>query len=273
MKLIEVFSTIDEIAFTKLNQSSTWRAFDHSPAWDAFQLLPRKFLRYDVLLDASDSATKWFVIVDPKRFVNAKKNGPRHQIKDMPYDIPSAAVVGGIDITKVKGKGPAGKAWKVDYLAFSPVYQGMRLPLKFYKWLLVNYDVTGVGAIKAGELQTPGSQKLWANLTKSLMVFAYDPQSKTTSQVEIGDDGQIEGKFDVYPENSKEIMDMHKSNLKLLKQQLRDKEIDIKTYNKEEFKINRQLDQEFANRRSAFNAELYAVLPIDKKPKKKPTRS
>jgi hypothetical protein len=180
-------------------------------------------------------------------------------------------VVGGVDVTKTKG--PAGIAWKMDYMAFNPQYQGMGLPIKFYKWLLTNYDLTGIGALKAGSLQTPGSQKMWANLTKSLMVFAYDPQSKKTSQVEIGDDGQIEGEFGVYPENEKAIRDMYKSDLKLLKQQLKDKEIDLKAYNKQESEINRQLYQELADQNRAASVELYAVLPKAQKTKKKPARA
>jgi hypothetical protein len=271
MKLIEVFGTIDEIAFTKLSQTGTWKAFDHSPTWNAFQLIPRKFMGYNVLVDASDSKTKWFVIVDPTAFVIAKRSGPKHSIEGIQYDIPGAAVVGGVDMTKAKG--PAGVSWKMDYMAFNPQYQGMGLPIKFYKWLLTNYDVTGIGALKAGNLQTLGSQKMWANLTKSLLVFAYDPKTKQTSQVEIGDDGQIEGKFSIYPENEKAIRDIYKSDLKLLRQQLKDGEISIKEYNKKETEINHQLDQELADQSRAADAELYAVLPKAQKPKKKPTRA
>ena len=91
--------------------------------------------------------------------------------------------------------------------------------------------------------------------------------------MEIGDDGQIEGKFDVYPENEKAIRDMYKSDLKLLKQQLKDKEIDIEAYNKEESEINRQLYQELADQNRAASAELYAVLPKAKRLKKKPARA
>jgi hypothetical protein len=258
MKISEIFN-LDEIAYTKLPKASTWKQFDRSPYWGSYQLLPVRFQNYMVLVEP-DSRMKTFVIVDQRKFRDPRKSGKSHSINGINKDIPRDAIVGGIDLS-IKRGGPVGVSWIVDYLAFNPEYQGQGLPIRFYKWIIDNYQHTKIGAIKAGTLQTPGSQRLWANLSKILLVFAYDPKSKQVSQVDVDDDGKLEAKFDVYPEHLKSIREPYSVDAKLLKQQLRDKEIDKATYDRQYSELLAKQDQELIAAERAESAELYAVLP------------
>jgi hypothetical protein len=258
MKISEILN-LKEISYTTLPKASSWKNFDKSPYWAGYRLLPVRFRNYMVIVDA-DSKMKSFVIVDQRKFKDPRRAGKSHSIDGINKDIPRDAIVGGIDLSIEKG-GPVRVSWRVDYLAFNSEYQGQGLPIRFYKWILENYQHTGIGAIKAGTLQTPGSQRLWANLSKILLVFAYDPIRKQVSQVEIGDDGKLEAKFDVYPEPFKSIREPYALDIKLLKQQLRDKEIDWKTYDREYSKLLAKQDQELIAAADAEDAILYAVLP------------
>jgi hypothetical protein len=250
---------ISEISYTNLSKDSTWKQFDKGPYWADYILLPVRFKNYMVILD-SDSRMKTITIIDPKKLKAVPERKTTHSIGGLNKDIPRDAIVGGIDLSLKRG-GPVGVSWVVDYLAFNPEYQGQGLPLRFYKWIIENYSNTGIGAIKAGKLQTPGSQKLWANLSKILLVFAYEPVTKQVSQVEIDDEGKLEAKFDVYPDDFKNIREPYAIDAKLLKQQLRDKEIDRETYDRQYSELLAKQDQELIAAERAESAELYAVLP------------
>ena len=263
MKLHELFEPIDEISSISLSKSKSWMEFDNSPYWYSFELLPRRFMGFMVLYDWTQSNSKGFVIIDPNA-LGPKRIAPMHEIDKIDRDIPKKAIVGGIDLNKSRG-GPAGVAWYVEYLAFNPRYQGRGLATKFYRWLLENYEATGVGAIKAGSYQTPGSRKLWADLSKNLLVFGYDPKSKKVTQLEIGDDGLLDGTFDIYPSDREEIRKAYNQDLKMLDKELRSKQITHNDYNRQYSKIMSKLDQELSASERAGSAEMYAVLPKLKK--------
>ena len=263
MKLHELFEPIDEISSVSLSRSKSWMEFDRSPYWYSFELLPRKFMGFMVLYDRTQSNSKEFVIVDPRSFW-PKRIAPMHEIGGVDRDIPKKSIVGGIDLKKSRG-GPAGVAWYVEYLAFNPKYQGRGLATRFYRWLLENYEITGVGAIKAGSYQTPGSRKLWADLSKSLLVFGYDPKSKKVTQLEINDDGLLDGTFDIYPSDREEIRKAYNQDLKMLSKELKDKQISPNDYNKQYSKIMSKLDQELSASERAEDMQMYAVLPKLKK--------
>jgi hypothetical protein len=258
MKIAEL-NNLDEIAYTTLSKDSTWKRFDKGPYWADYILLPIRFKNYIVILD-SDSNMKSIAIIDPKKLKAVPDERTTHSISGLNKDIPRDAIVGGVDLS-IKRGGPVGVSWVVDYLAFNPEYQGQGLPIRFYKWIIENYPNTGIGAIKAGNLHTPGSQKLWANLSKILLVFAYEPITKQVSQVEIDDEGKLEAKFDVYPDDLKSIRDPYAIDTKLLKRQLRNKEIDKETYDRQHSELLAKQDQELIAAEHAEKAELYAVLP------------
>jgi hypothetical protein len=257
MKASELLG-LEEIAYATLPKSSAWTGYNKGPAWLRHQLMPVRFKGYMVLMESFPNV-KNFVIVDQKRFKTPAKM-KKNRIEGVDQDIPKDAIVGGVTLGVRKG-GPTGESWAVNYLAFNPDYQGQGLPIRFYKWLLDNHQHTGIGSIKAGSTQTPGSQKLWANLSKMLLVFAYDPKSDRVSQVDIGPDGRLEANFDVYPDSETDINKAYEKDMKLLMKQLRADEIDRATYQRQYYELLKQRNQEVKSARSAKNIELYAVLP------------
>ncbi len=257
---------LSEIVYITQSRESSWKKFHPGPKWPSYQLIPVKFQNYTVLM-RSEEDTKTITIVDQNKFQDPAKTGKRHQIKGIERNIPSDAIVGGIALSIAKG-GPMSTSWAVDYLSFNPEYQGRGLPVRFYKWIIESHQHTGVGAIKAGRGQTIGSQRLWANLSKILMVFAYDPSSKQVSQVEIGDDGNLKADFNLYPNSDISIKDPHVVDTASSKQQSRDKQIDAKTYDQQNSKLLIKQDQKLTAAKHARTAELYAVLPKQIKKKK-----